>query len=218
MRIDMTTPSTRRVPLDARRALPLLLTLSLIAPLLQGCAAVVVAGAAAGAMVVHDRRDYSRVLEDQEIELKAMQILNDNPDIGKQSRISVTSYNLVVLLTGQARTQEAAARFADRVSRLPKVRRVVDEVTVGPFASLMRESEDALLTSRVKVAVAGVDLPGFDATRVKVVTEAGVVYLMGTVTPSEADAAVEKARYVSGVKKVIKVFEYIKPPAAKAAA
>jgi osmotically-inducible protein OsmY len=205
--------------LTPRRSLALLLALALIAPLLHGCAAVLVAGAAAAsAAVVHDRRDYTRLLEDQDIELKAMQILNDNPDIKDQSRIGVTSYNLVVLLTGQAETQDAAARFADKVSRLPKVRRVVDEITVGPYAGLLQESEDTLLTSRVKVAISGVDVPGFDATRVKVVTESGIVYLMGTVTPAEADAAVEKARYVSGVTKVIKVFEYIQPPAAKSAA
>jgi len=206
------------VPIAGAGTLPVLLALAVALPLLQGCGAVVVGGVAAGAMVAHDRRDYIRVLEDQDIEIKAMQIMSDNPDIDRQSRIAVTSYNLVVLLTGQAETRDAAARFADKVSRLPRVRRVVDEVTIGPYASLARQSEDALLTSRVKVAVSGVDLPGFDATRVKVVTESGIVYLMGMVTPTEADAAVEKARYVSGVKKVVKVFEYIQPPSPKAAA
>jgi osmotically-inducible protein OsmY len=194
-----------------RRAFTFALLCVLILPLLQGCGAIVVAGAATGAAVIHDRRDYETVLEDQNTELQAMGLLNENPEIKADSRIAVTSYNGVVLLTGQAATQAAASRFAEMVSRLPKVRRVVDEVTVGPYASLAQESGDVVITSRVKLAIAGVDIATFDATRVKVVTEAGVVYLMGLVSPAEAEAVVDKARYVPGVKKVIKVFEYIQP-------
>ena len=183
-------------------------------PLLQGCGILIVGGVATGAAVIYDRRDSETVLKDQQIEFQAMQLLSQNQDISNQSRIAVTSYNRTVLLTGQAKTRGAAERFADLVSRMPEVRRVVDEVTIGPLASLTRESEDVLVTSRVKLAINEVDYPGFDAMRVKVVTEAGVVYLMGLVSPNEADAAVEKARYVPGVKKVIKVFEYV-PPTSK---
>jgi osmotically-inducible protein OsmY len=193
--------------------LPALLMLALAVPFLQGCPAFVVGGVATGAAVIHDRRDAQTVLADQQIELQAMQLLHENPDIAKRSRIAATSYNHMVLLTGQAETRAAAERFANLVSRLPKVRRVVDEVAIGPLASFMRESEDVLVTSRVKLAITEVDYPDFDATRTKVVTEAGVVYLMGLVTPGEADAVVEQARYVPGVKKVIKVFEYTQPSA-----
>jgi osmotically-inducible protein OsmY len=189
----------------------MLLPALLAATLLQGCGALVVGGIAAGAVVIHDRRDEQTVLDDQQIELMAAGIFNKYPDLRKECRIATTSYNLVVLLTGQCATQSSADSFVNKVSRLPKVRRVVDEVTVGPFASLARESEDALITSRAKLAVAQVDRNDFDATRVKVVTESGIVYLMGLVTPAEAEAVVEKVRYVSGVRKVIKVFEYIQP-------
>lgn len=209
---DRHTPS--RIP--HRFGLPALLALFLTIPLLQGCGAAIVTGIAVGASVLHDRRDRETVLEDQNIQLQAMQIPTDNPDVKADCSIGVTSYNLVVLLTGQCGTQQAADRFAEKVSGLPKVRRVVDEVAIGPISSLGRESEDMLITSRAKFAITQVDLEGFDATRVKVVTEAGVVYLMGLLTQEEADAVVEKVRYVSGVKKVIKIFEYYEPPPAAA--
>jgi len=200
-------PSPAKKALAKRRAAVLVLVLA--ATLLPGCGALLVGGVAAGASVVHERRHSRTVLEDQLIESSAAKLLIDNPDINLHSRISVTSYNYVALLTGQAETQEISDRFADLVARLPRVRTVVNEVTVGPLASFARESEDALITSRVKLALVGIDIPGFDLTRVKVVTEEGTVFLMGLVYPREADAAAEKARHVPGVKKVVKVFTYI---------
>jgi osmotically-inducible protein OsmY len=180
-------------------------------PLLQGCAPAVVTGIAMGASVIHDRRDATTVIDDQRIELQAMADHFNDPELNSRSRISATSYNYVVLLTGQAQTDEIRQRSAEKVSRLPKVRRVIDEVSLAPSASLARQSEDTLITSRVKLELTSIDLPGFDPMRVKVVTEDGIVYLMGLVSAEEADAAVEKARYVPGVKKVVKVFEYINP-------
>jgi osmotically-inducible protein OsmY len=180
---------------------------------LQGCVPVALTGAAVGASVIHDRRTTGTVLDDQQIELKGAELLHNHPEISGHSHIDVTSYNLVALLTGQAETQEISDRFAQLVARLPKVKRVMNEVTVGPVEGFAQESEDALTTSRVKLALFGVKLPEFDPSRVKVVTAAGTVYLMGLVTPAEAEAAVEKARYVPGVKRVVKIFEYIPPPA-----
>ncbi len=205
---DQTTydaPRVRAIAAAIVAALALVLALSL----LQGCGALLVGGVAAGASVAHERRDSRIVLEDEYTEHAAAGLLIDNPDINLHSRISVTSHNHVVLLTGQAETQAISDRFAEKVARLARVRMVVNEVTVGPLASFARESEDALITSRVKLALVGIDIPGFDLTRVKVVTEEGTVFLMGLVYPREADAAVDKARYVPGVKKVVKVFEYI---------
>jgi len=191
------------------RGFPALLAMTIAIPQLHGCGAAVVAGIAVGATVLHDRRDRDTVLVDQKIEFQAMQIALGDSEIYGDCSLSATSYNLVALLTGQCGKQESAERFAERVSQLPKVKRVVDEITIGPLASIARESEDALITSRAKFAITQVDQKDFDATRIKVVTEAGTVYLMGLVTAAEADAVVEKVRYVSGVIKVIKVFEYI---------
>jgi osmotically-inducible protein OsmY len=179
--------------------------------LLQGCAVLAVGGVAAGASVAHERRQPLTVLQDEHTEHSAAQLLIDHPDINMHSRLAITSYNQLVLLTGQAETQAISDRFAQMVARLPKVKKVVNEVTIGPSASFARESEDALITSRVKLALTQINIPGFDATRVKVVTEEGTVYLMGLVHPSEGKEAAEKARHVPGVVKVIKVFEYIEP-------
>jgi osmotically-inducible protein OsmY len=192
-----------------RQAAKAVVVLGLNAALLQGCAAMAVGSVAAGASVAHERRHSLTVLEDEHTEHSAAQLLIDNPDINMHGRIAITSYNHVVLLTGQAETQAISDRFAQKVARLPKVKKVINEVTIGPSASFARESEDALITSRVKIALTQIDIPGFDTTRVKVVTEEGTVFLMGLVYPREGNAAAEKARYVPGVAKVIKVFEYI---------
>jgi osmotically-inducible protein OsmY len=184
------------------------LVLLALTPLLGGCAALVLGGAAVGVATVHDRRPYYVVIDDQDIELSAQGILNAEKQISSRSRISVTSYNRKVLLTGQADTESVAAHAAGLVSRMPKVERVIDEVTIGPGIDLMQESNDVVITTRAKVSLAELSLPGFDPTRVKVVTEDGVVYLMGLVSPEEAEAAAEKIRYVPGVKRVVKLFEY----------
>jgi len=194
-----------------KRALRIALVLGLTLPVLQGCGVLLLGGGATAASVAHERRSSRIVLEDEYTEHSAAQLLADNPDIKRHSRIATTSYNHWVLLTGQAETQDIRDRFARKVARLPKVRKVIDEVTIGPVASFARESEDALITSRVKLALTKIDIPGFDATRVKVVTEAGTVFLMGLVYPREAQAAAEKTRYVPGVTKVVKIFEGIKP-------
>jgi osmotically-inducible protein OsmY len=178
------------------------------APLLNGCAALVIGGAAAGtAAVIHDRRDYTDVIKDQEIEISASRALGKDPLV-TGSRISVTSYNRKVLLTGQAQSPEVAARATELVSGIPKVELVIDELVIGPNVSLTQISQDTWITSQAKLALAKVKSPDFDPTRVKVVTEDSVVFLMGIVSPEEGDAAAEQVRFVPGVKRVVKLFEY----------
>jgi osmotically-inducible protein OsmY len=189
----------------------LVLTPLLGAPLLSGCAAVVVGGAAVGAMAAYDRRGYAAFIDDQRIEFEAGSALAAEPALKDRGRISVTSYNYKVLLTGQAQTDAVAAHAAGVVSRLPKVQTVVNQLTVGPDISLRRESEDVLLTSRAKLALLNVKVPGFDATRVKVVSEDGVIYLLGLVSSEEGDAAAEQVSFVPGVTRVVKLFEYREP-------
>jgi len=187
------------------------LVLGLTIPLLSGCANILLGGITAGAAVVQERRNSRTILADEYTEHLAARLLANNPDIDKRSRISTTSHSHLVLLTGQAETQAISNRFARKVARLPKVKKVFNEVTIGPPASFIRESRDALLTSRVKLALTKLKVPGFGARQVKVVTEAGSVFLMGLVYPWEGDAAAEKVRYVPGVAKVVKVFKYIEP-------
>ncbi len=190
----------------------LVLALSCTTPLLTGCPAAIVGGAATGASVAHDRRSSGVILDDQTIELKAMQLFTDHSEISQHSDISITSYNGVVLLTGEAQTAEMSRRFAQLVSRIEAVRRVVNEVEIAPVASLSQRTEDTYLTAKVKANLFQVDLPGFDATRIKVVTSNEVVYLLGLVTQAEAEAAVARVRTTGGVKKVVRVFEYVAAP------
>ena len=195
-----------------RRGLPAgTLLLALALPLLAGCVPLVVGGAAVGVAAAHDRRGYGAVFEDHQIEFMAANALAAEPGLKDRARVSVSSYNAVVLLTGQARTAAEVALAGEVVARLPKVRKVINEVTVGPDQDLAQISNDALLTSRAKLALFKVEVPGFDPTRVSVSTEGGVVYLMGLVSPEEGSAAAEAVRYVSGVTRVVKLFEYSQP-------
>lgn len=179
-----------------------------IAVLTSGCAAVVVGGAAVGASAMYDRRHHQVFLEDEEIELRALHAIEWDSELKGRSGITATSYNRSVLLTGQANSEDIAKRATDLVSRIPKVQRIIDEISVGPRISFARESEDAYITSRAKLALTKISRADFNPTRVKVVTENGVVYLMGLVSPEEADEATEAVRYVSGVERVVKLFEY----------
>ncbi|MGE5153262.1 MAG: BON domain-containing protein [Bdellovibrio bacteriovorus] len=203
--MPLTSPNPARCRLTRIRAFSAILACAL---LLNGCAALVVGGAAVGtAAVIHDRRDYTDIIKDQEIEISATRALAKD-SLVSGSRISATSYNRKVLLTGQARSPEVAARATELVSAIPKVELVIDEVVVGPNVSFTQQSQDTWITSQAKLALAKVKSPDFDPTRVKVVTEDSVVFLMGLVSPEEGDAAAEQVRFVPGVNRVVKLFEY----------
>lgn len=182
----------------------------------SGCAPAIIGGTAFGVAVVHDRRTSGTMLADQQIELLAIDRYDKALEIARNSRISATSYNRVVLLTGQAATRGIRDRYAALVSSLPEVRKVVDQVTIGPNASLQRKSEDAYLTTRVKVALASIKIVGFDPTRVKVVTESGTVHVMGLLTAQETSAVIEKVRNVPGVIQVVNLLERYAPQASGA--
>ena len=185
------------------------LTLLTLILLLQGCAAFVVGGAATTAVVAHDRRTTGIMVEDQSIELKSYDRLSNDTLVKQDSKINVTSYNKVVLLTGQAPSENVRRKAEQIVSEVEQVRRVVNEVEIGSTASFGEHSRDVALTAEVKLRLTKIDLPDFDSLRVKVVTERGAVFLMGLLTKEEAHAVTEVVRYVSGVRRVVKVFEYI---------
>jgi osmotically-inducible protein OsmY len=185
------------------------LLFSLTLPLLQACAPMVVGGAAVGVSVLHDRRPAEVVLADEKTELGIRAGIGDDKTLFEHSSVGVTSYNRVVLLTGQADNPGVVERIRALAAASEGVRRVVNEIQIADGSSLASESHDAYLTSRVKLALFDLELADFDPSRVKVVTEQDVVYLMGLVTKDEAAAVVEKVRYVRGVKRVVKVFEYL---------
>ena len=192
-----------------RRVLPLIVLASLTLSLLQGCATAVVGGAATGAAVIHDRRSAGTVLDDKTIDIKIMNEMLNQPELREHSSMSATSYNHQVLLTGQAENEGYRAQFEQIASRTPMVKRTINEVQIGPNATLTQQSKDSWITSKAKVELFKIKLPGFDPTRVKVITEKGVVYLMGMVTSEEATAIVERIRFLDGVTQVVRVFEYL---------
>ncbi len=190
---------------------PLILTLTLLACLvLPGCAAVIVGGAVSGASAIHDRRTAGSIVEDQSIEIQASDRLHENGGPGRGNHIKSISYNQIVLLAGEVEEESDRDRAEEIVSDIPKVRRVVNELSLRPRTGAYTRSRDSLLTAQVKSSFLGMnEIDGFDSARVKVVSVRGIVYLMGMLTETEAQAAAERASRVRGVRKVVKVFEVI---------
>ncbi|MFU2486010.1 BON domain-containing protein [Thauera sp. WH-1] len=188
-----------------RRALLLGLAAAGALPLLQGCFPVVATGVGAGAAMVSDRRTSGTYVEDESIEWKVSSRIRQR--YGNTVHVNVTSYNRNVLLTGEAPNETVRAELDGIVAGVEHVRGVINEVVIGPSSTLSARANDALITSNVKARF--VDAQRFSAHHIKVVTEANAVFLLGIVTRAEADAAAEVARTSQGVRKVVRVFEYI---------
>lgn len=178
-----------------------------IAMLLGGCAGAIVAAGASGASMAADRRTAGTILDDQSIEIKVRNHIFNEPAIKEQVHLSVTSYNGVVLLTGEAPKPEQKERMGQLASEVEKVRRVVNEVAVMEPTPMNSRTQDTWITTKVKTRLSGDSR--VSPFHVKVVTENRIVYLMGLVTREEGDAAAEQASQVEGVARVVKVFEYI---------
>ncbi len=181
----------------------LLLAALAAVPFLQGCVPLVAAGAAGTALMATDRRTTGVYIEDENIELKAIGRLHEIPD----AHVNATSFNERVLLTGEVPDEATRKRVQDSIRTIPSVREVIDEMSIAGASSLASRGSDALITSNVKARM--LKDTRFNATQVKVTTEAGVVYLMGLVTHAEADAAAEVASTTSGVSRVVREFEYL---------
>ena len=175
--------------------------------ILQGCATAVVTGGAAGASLVHDRRSTGSVIDDQGIEFKASYALFNNDEIYDQSHINVTSYNGIVLITGETLTEALKQKVTAKIKAIPKVRRVHNELIIAAPSALPSRSSDTWITSKIKSKLTTAS--DVDPFYIKVVTEHGVVYLMGMVSRAEADRAVEITATSAGVQRVIKIFEYL---------
>ena len=187
-----------------------LLVFILAVSTLHGCAPAVVGGAAATTGAVHDRRTIGTYVDDQGIELKASSAIRNEKELSQQTHINVISVNGVVLMVGQAPTETLRQQAQNIVSGIEKVRHIHNELVIAAPTSLTARSNDTLITAKVKTSLFGIKgLPDYDPTRTKVVTEDGVVYLMGLLYRNEADAVSERAPQVGGVEKVIKLFEYL---------
>ena len=173
------------------------------AALLQGCFPLAVTGVGTAALVVTDRRTAGTYLEDETIEWKVFGLRGGYSG----AHINATSFNRRVLLTGEVPDEETKKKVEEEVRRIENVKEVTNELQVAGASSLASRGSDGIITSNVKARM--VNNRYFSPVHVKVITEAGVVYLMGLVTQQEGDAAVEVARNTSGVVRVVKVFEYV---------
>ena len=182
-----------------------ILLIAAILVTISGCAGILLGGAATSAVVANDPRTTGTFVEDQAIEVKAYGILRANPDIKEQTHIGVTSYNQVVLLTGQAPTEDLRSQVVEIVSAIAKVRHIHNEVNIAAPNSMMSRTNDGVLTTKVKTKMLAT--AELNATKIKVVSEAGVVYLMGLVSAAEGNLAAEIASRTGGVQRVVKLFE-----------
>ena len=174
---------------------------------LSGCFPIMAGGAAVTASVASDRRTSGAMVDDEAIEWKVADKIARR--LGDRVHINVTSYNRIVLLTGEA-PRETDKALAEQLAReTDNVRDVVNEIQIANPTSLGSRASDSSITAQVKARFVNQSNGAFAANHVKVVTENGVVYLMGLVTRREADAATQIARTTSGVRKVVRVFEYI---------
>lgn len=173
---------------------------------LSGCLPVVAAGGAGAALVANDRRTSGAYMDDSTIEFKAShQIADKLPS----SHVNISSYNRAVLMTGEVENEEARNAAELIVRGLPNVRKVNDYTEIAPVSSLTERNNDVWISTKVRGRLLNGN--GFPPSQVKVVTERGVVYLLGMLTQAEGEAAARVVSQTSGVLKVVTLFEYINP-------
>jgi len=187
------------------KKLTLLLVISL--PFLTGCVAVVATGAVVGTDMAAGRRSSGSYIEDGTIELKTTAALSNDASIKESSSISVTSYNRIVLLVGQAPSQQLKNHAADIVRKTDNIRRVHNEIRISAPDSFLTGTSDSWITTKAKsLLLAEKEL---SSSHIKIITENGEIFLMGMVTRAEADKAIAIVREIAGVERVVQVFEYI---------
>ena len=178
-------------------------------PAIQGCFGVAATGAAAvSGVAAQDRRTPGSYIDDEIIELRVRAAILGDGGLSSQTHVNATSFNGLVLLTGEAPGDSLRARVTEIARGIPSVRAVQNEIALLAPSTLAERGSDALVTAKVKFAL--LRDPELNATQVKVVTERGIVYLMGLLRQGEADRATEIVRRVAGVRSVVKVMEYIK--------
>jgi osmotically-inducible protein OsmY len=172
---------------------------------LSACAPLIVGGAVMTGVVASDRRTTGTLVEDESIEIKVASAVRK--EMGDRIHLNVTSFNRQVLLSGEVRTAADKERAEKLAQSQENVNSVVNDLAVMPVSSLTQRSKDTVITGQVKAAF--VDAKDMQVNAIKVVTERGIVYLMGRVTSREAKRATDIARGIGGVTKVVRVFEEI---------
>lgn len=191
------------------RTIRLILAL-IIASQLTACAALVIGGAAATGMAVHDRRSFGTVVDDNVLKVRVGDRLYGHEFYNDDMRIKIQTHNGWVLLAGEALDDQRIALAEQMASEVDGVRRIFNELAPLERRGAGQASSDTWLSTRVNASLTGIrNMPGFDATRVKVTTARGTVYLMGLLSREEAEIVVEQARTVRGVERVVTIFEYL---------
>lgn len=174
---------------------------------LQGCVGLAATGTALGGVAAQDRRTPGNVVDDAYIEQKVLATIHNDVAMASQTHVNATSFNGLVLLTGEAPGESLRDRIVEITRNTPGVQAVQNEISLQAPSTLVARTSDTLVTGKVKLALVGDGR--VNAAQVKVVTERGTVYLMGLLRQDEADRATEIARRVPGVQRVVKVIEYI---------
>lgn len=174
---------------------------------LHGCIFVVGAAAgAAGIAIVYDHRSIANTFKDTKIANTIVSKIRLVPQLRHESHIEVTVFNHVVLLTGETPNAKFRKEAEDLARSTPNVGRIYNQISIqGPTSTLTRTSDSWITTKIKSEMLATTDLK---SSSIKVVTENGIVYLMGIVSRQQSDIAVEVARRASGVQKVVKIFQY----------
>ncbi|MCX7180679.1 MAG: BON domain-containing protein [Proteobacteria bacterium] len=186
--------------------------LALCVPFLAGCFGAAAVGVGTGALMMADRSNPETYVSDEGMEIRALSRISEK--YGDKVHVNVVSYNRMMLLTGEAPSETIKTDVEKIASGVPNVKSITNELAIAGPSSFGGRSNDSYITSKVKARF--VDANKFAANHVKVVTEAGVVFLLGLVTQAEADAAVDIARTTGGVLKVVRVFEIISREQARA--
>jgi osmotically-inducible protein OsmY len=188
-----------------RNSLLILLAGAALAGCLSACAPLMIGGAAMGAVMAYDRRTSGAQVDDEAIELRGASALRQA--VGERGHVNITSYNRQVLLTGEVPNEQLKQAAEQAVAKVEAVKGVVNDLAVMSNTTLAQRSNDTLITGKVKASL--LDERSLYVGAFKVVTERGVVYLMGRVTQSEADRATQLTRNISGVQRVVRIFEII---------
>lgn len=190
-----------------KRLLATSLATLLIITSLPGCAPMIIAGAATGALIAHDRRSAGTILDDQSIELKISNAIHQDKQLMKNARISITIFNGIVLLVGQVPSEQHRKRAAAHARQNMNIKQVHNELKITQPISLKVQNSDTWITTKAKSSL--LSAKGVDGAYIKVISERGVIYLMGLVTRAEGDAAAKTVQQVKGIQGVVKVFEYV---------
>ncbi|HWD30060.1 BON domain-containing protein [Pseudomonas caricapapayae] len=175
---------------------------------LSGCSSVLTA--TRDKPIEDDRgtRTFGSKIDDSLIETKvAVNVAKASPDLDKNSHIVVSSFNGIVLLAGQTPRADLKNLAEQAAGQVQRVKKVHNELQVLPPSSILARNNDAWLTTKIKTQMlTDSNIPG---SRIKVITENGIVYMLGLLTQQEATRATNLVQGVSGVQKIVKLFEYI---------